>query len=437
MNFNTLEFALWLGLLLLAFRSGWLRRRWQHALLAASLLFYAYNGILFLGVFVAGILVNWGLALGVVRAPRYKRAWVAVALVYDMGVLAAFKYAGLLTGHSWLGLVLPAGISFHTFQGLGYVLDVAAGRERAEPSLRRFALFSVFFPVQIAGPILRYSELAPQLRRSHYEPLWRRAAYFLLLGCFKKIVLADLLGTLVDPVFDDPGAAPLLLRLAALYGYALQIYMDFSGYCDIAEGCASFFGIRLLPNFNAPYFALSLQSFWRRWHITLSRWLRDHLYIPLGGSRRGPARAALAVLVTMTLGGLWHGASWLFALWGLYHGLGLIAERAFKRPLGAVLTFHFVVGGWLLFRIGDMGRLRAFLSPGAPLLGAGSTVALLLGLSAIALGVQRWEGANLEEARSTRSLLMPPWLAALLVLACAVAILIVNDAGRPFIYFQF
>jgi hypothetical protein len=193
----------------------------------------------------------------------------------------------------------------------------------------------------------------------------------------------------------------------------------------------------LLPNFNAPYFSLSLQSFWRRWHITLSRWLRDHLYIPLGGSRRGATRAAMAVLVTMTLGGLWHGASWLFALWGLYHGLGLIVERAFKRPLGALATFHFVVGGWLLFRIGDLGRLRAFLTPTAPLLGAGSVVALLLGLSAVALGVQRWEGANLEEARSARSFLMPPWLAALLVLDCAVALLVVNDAGKPFIYFQF
>ena len=437
MSFNSLEFALWLGLLLLAMQVGWLRRRWQSALLAASLLFYAYNGPFFLAIFVAGILVNWGLALGLVHAPRFKRGWVALAVAYDLGVLAAFKCAGLFAGHGWLGLALPAGISFHTFQGLGYVLDVAAGREKAEPSLRRFALFSAFFPVQIAGPILRYSELAPQLRGRAHQPLWRRAAYFLLLGCFKKIFLADLLGSLVDPVFGAPGTAPLLLRLAALYGYALQIYMDFSGYCDMAEGCASLFGIRLVANFNAPYFAPSLRDFWRRWHISLSRWLRDHLYIPLVGSRRGPARSALALLVTMVLMGLWHGPTGLFALWGLYHGLGLLMERALKRPPGAFLTFHFVAAGWLLFRIRDLGHLQAFLSPAGAAPGAWKAVALLAGLSSFALGLQRWEGSDLARARPERSPLMPPWLAALLALACVLALLIADGASRPFIYLRF
>ncbi len=445
MSFNSSEFVLWLGALFLLFQVGWVRQHWKYVLLGASLLFYAYNGPFFLAVFLVGMLANYGFALKAARPGWQKKAWVAVAVLYNLGVLGYFKYRGWFLEGSFyasagtgkaLELILPIGISFHTFQGLGYVLDVASGREKEPQGIIQYLLFSAFFPTQIAGPILRWSELAPQIEAVRWTPRWQRAVYFWAQGALKKMVFADLLASLVDPVFAAPAQASVALRGAALLGYSLQIYMDFSGYCDIAEGCASAFGLRLVQNFKSPYMASSLRDFWRRWHITLSRWLRDHLYIPLGGSKQGKAWMVLALMGTMVIGGLWHGADGMFLIWGAFHGAGLVLEHLSGRSLGRGLTFLYVTFGWIFFRIHNGDLLREFLSaPGADF--RARPFVLLLGLTTLAWAYQAHEAEVDEETWSMAGRPLSPLKASMVVVLCTCAALVTGDAGGTFIYFQF
>jgi alginate O-acetyltransferase complex protein AlgI len=274
---------------------------------------------------------------------RSRSVWTAVAVSVNLAVLGWFKYIGFLalSGQSILNLLglpwrlplpevaLPVGISFFTFQALSYVIDTSRGKLRPS-SLLDFAVYLSFFPHLIAGPIVRASEFLPQIRR-RIDPRKvdaARAFWLISLGLFKKVVVASYLASKAsDPLFGFPHQHGGVEALFGVYAYAIQIYADFSGYTDIAIGLALLLGIQFPQNFNAPYAAASLQEFWRRWHMTLSRWLRDYLYVPLGGSRRNRRRTYVNVMLTMLLGGLWHGAAWTFVAWGGLHGAGLAVER--------------------------------------------------------------------------------------------------------------
>src|SRR5262249_42955235 len=277
---------------------------------------------------------------------------------------------GLETSLPVLSVILPIGISFYTFEAISYVVDVYRGRLRAERDFAAFLLFILFFPHLIAGPIVRGRDFLPQVQRAkHWSWLRLQAGGELfLMGLFKKLAISDRMAAFADPVFANPDAfAGLAISLGVL-AYAVQIYCDFSGYTDIAIGCAHMLGYKLAPNFNTPYLASNISEFWRRWHISLSSWLRDYLFIPLGGSRNGRWRTVRNLMLTMTLGGLWHGASWTFVAWGVLHGLLLIGHRAFagccagrpalerrlQSPPGTaarvLATFLCVCLGWVFFR---------------------------------------------------------------------------------------
>ena len=422
MLFPTFTFAAFFAVVLPV---SWALRRhplpWKLFVLGASYWFYAAWDRRFVLLLVAMTLVNAAAARMNRRftRPGARRATVAVAVVFDLGVLAFFKYYGFFTqslessfgiSSPALSIVLPIGISFFTFQAISYTVDVHRGDSDPAPLLD-FAVYLSFFPQLVAGPIVRAREFLPQMRfprrarhrstaagrRELEDPvqleLWSdrgldrielgRAAQLIGRGMFKKVVVADFLaGAIVDEAFASPDSYGAVDVLFGVYGYAVQIYADFSGYTDMAIGVAMLMGFRFPQNFDRPYAAVSIQDFWRRWHMTLSRWLRDYLYIPLGGNRRGRVRTYINLLATMGLGGLWHGAAGVFVVWGLYHGAGLAAERlagrvwstrTSRRPardagpassraratqgagsaLGAWLrvlaVFHFVCAGWVLF----------------------------------------------------------------------------------------
>jgi D-alanyl-lipoteichoic acid acyltransferase DltB (MBOAT superfamily) len=321
------------------------------ALFVASILFYqAWAGTqhgwyrYLLLVLVAEIILDFylGQAIEAAASRGKKKALLVISLVSNLGILGLFKYWDFFSidvfhsGAAPLALVLPAGISFHTFQSLSYTIDVYRGHVKATRSILELATFVLFFPQLVAGPIVRADVLLPQM--ASLPGLDRQRAadgiFRILLGIFKKLALADVLGRmLVDNVFAAPDHFSSLEVVTGVVAYAFQIYLDFSAYSDIAIGSAGLLGFELPENFRTPYRSASLQEFWRRWHISLSSWLRDYLYIPLGGSRRGPARTYVNLAITMFLGGLWHGANWTFVVWGTLHGFGLGITRAFERTV--------------------------------------------------------------------------------------------------------
>ena len=378
MLFPTFTFALFFIVVLTV---GWLmpgrRAWWKLFMLGASYFFYGYWDARFLGLIVGSTVLNQAAAMWIARlkGPRARRAVLGTALAANLASLGFFKYAGFFVDSAEralvglgigadlpvLNIILPVGISFFTFQAISYVTDVYRGStEPANPL--DFAVYLAFFPQLVAGPIVRAHELIPQLNepRALRHTDFTRAVVLIAAGMFKKMVVATYLAeALVDDVFAFPDRFSSLEVLLGVYGYAVQIYADFSGYTDIAIGVALLLGIRLPENFNQPYRATSIQDFWRRWHISLSRWLRDYLYIPLGGNRGGEWRRDRNLLLTMLLGGLWHGAAWTFVLWGALHGIGLLVERRLPLRLpsvvGRLVTFHFVCFGWILFRAESLG----------------------------------------------------------------------------------
>jgi len=343
-------------------RMGWL--------LLASLVFYAYWDVRFLPLLLASVALNWLLAH--LYGKRGHPALPLAGVMANLVIIGIFKYANFVTGnvvHAAGGgfapwdIVLPLGISFFTFQQISYLLDLRGGRAPVYP-FRQYALYVTFFPQLIAGPIVRHNELIDQFglaptRDGQAERLSRGAVLF-LIGLVKKVVLADALAEIATPLFTliaHGKGLTLAEAWVAAGGYTLQLYFDFSGYSDMAIGLGLLFGFLIPINFNAPYRALSVRDFWRRWHITLSRFLRDYLYIPMGGNRYGLPRQIAALMVTMLLGGLWHGAGWTFVLWGGLHGIGLAVNHLWEKtglrlPRGTAwpLTMLFVIFGWVLFR---------------------------------------------------------------------------------------
>ena len=394
MLFPTLDFAIFFGVV---FVLNWLLapfpRFWKLFALAASYFFYAWWDWRFVFLLAASTVCTTvgGILVHRAQTVRGKRTALGVTVALELGLLAWFKYYGFFAQSvdnvlhhmgfhgpfPLLNVTLPVGISFFTFMGLSYVIDIFRGRlEPARPI--DVAVFVAFFPHLVAGPIVRGSELIPQIERAHRRNPrhidFSRAAYLIMAGLFKKVVLSSYVSSaIVDPVFATPSQHSALETLFAIWGYAVQIYCDFSGYTDIAIGCALLLGFRFPENFNAPYTARSLQDFWRRWHITLSLWLRDYLYIPLGGNQGGDSVLYRNLMVTMVFGGLWHGAAWTFVAWGALHGTGqCTGHYRRKRRVAAGLpamsdgrlavawqrfaTFQYVCLGWVFFRATGFGN---------------------------------------------------------------------------------
>lgn len=448
----------------------------QGALFLLSAVFYhawaaampgAYRYLL--GLILGTVVLDYFLARAIdareSAGPR--RVMLVVSLVANLGVLAVFKYAdffgeNLAALSRALGrearwepwrLILPAGISFHTFQSLSYTVDVYRRRLRPTASLGEFATFVLFFPQLVAGPIVRAEQFLPQIAappavdpRRALEGLWRVS-----LGVAKKLCLADTLAvTLVDRVFAAPSHFSSAENLLAVYGYALQIYLDFSAYSDIAVGAAAMLGFELPENFRAPYLAGDLSDFWRRWHISLSTWLRDYLYVPLGGNREGAARTYRNLLLTMLLGGLWHGAAWTFIAWGALHGAGLAVTRAvqprvqparpsaLRRAAGTFFTLQYVCVAWVFFRATSFDHAREVF---AQLLRgtrdvANVPAAFALAAVAAALGHAvpfAWE------AQARALFVRAPWWGRALALAAIAWTVrhLARPTAVPFIYFQF
>ena len=393
MLFNSLQFVVFLTVVYAVYRL--LGHRAQNLwLLGASYYFYAAWDWRFTGLLAATTLVSYGAGrlLGRPEArasrPRARRILWA-ALGFHLAVLGFFKYAGFFVdsavralaalgfdgGHPVIAIVLPLGISFYTFMAMAYVVDVYRGDMPPSASLVDYALFVAYFPHLIAGPILRAPALMPQFAAPRVVRTidLSEGAWLIAVGLFKKIVVADNLSPIVDAVFGPGFQAGGGDVLVGVYAFALQIYGDFAGYSDMARGLSQLFGIELNVNFRFPYFVTNPREFWRHWHISLSTWLRDYLYKPLGGSRGGRWATNRNLLITMVLGGLWHGAAWSFVLWGAYQGAWLVAHRGYEAWRGGVRTrtsptaaigawlvaLHLVCYGWLLFRARSFGQIRA------------------------------------------------------------------------------
>lgn len=365
-------------------------------LLVASYIFYGFWDYRFLSLIFLSTVVDYFVAQHIVAASKdvQKRRWLFVSIAFNLGVLGFFKYWNFFIGEfsslllymgfepdvQLLNVILPVGISFYTFQTMSYTIDVYRGATKATDRFLDFSLYVSFFPQLVAGPIERSSHLLPQvlMKRSVNGRDFSEGLYHVLTGLFKKVVIADNMAPLVNAVFSKPIdnlTGPEVIM--GVYAFAFQIYGDFSGYSSIAKGIAKWMGFDLMWNFKNPYFAISPSDFWSRWHISLSSWLRDYLYIPLGGNRHGSAGTLRNLVLTMGLGGLWHGAGWTFIVWGFYHGLLLVVyrllERVIKLPhkqMGVsglvsifkmVILFHLICVSWLLFRAESIEQVWSML----------------------------------------------------------------------------
>ncbi|GAB1594901.1 MBOAT family O-acyltransferase [Lysobacter claricitrinus] len=471
MVFNSLTFAVFF-VLVLAMHSlplGWTTKKIN--LLIASYLFYAAWNPPFILLLWISTVVDWFAAQGLVRAqkPVARKAWMLLSVVVNLGMLAWFKYgefaldnfAALM--HS-LGvayqppksdIVLPVGISFYTFATLSYTLDVYLRRAMPARNFLDYALFVTFFPHLVAGPIMRPTELVPQFeqpRRASGDAI-RFGLALMTLGLFMKVVLAD--GFLAPPaegVFDAKTAPGALDAWIGTLAFSGQIFCDFAGYSTTAIGAAMCLGFAMPDNFRFPYAAVGFSDFWRRWHITLSSWLRDYLYIPLGGNRHGPARTYIALMLTMLLGGLWHGANWTFVAWGGLHGVYLASERMVRSRFGhwrpgpfaffalGLLTYTLINVTWVFFRSKTFGGAFTMLRGMAgatphpmPLLSAFELGAVALIMASIIAVHWRMRDTTLEAVVAR----VPAPAIALGWAAMAFAIVIEQGEGNAFIYFQF
>ena len=441
--------------------------RWIILLLSSYVFYMSWNAGLSLLIFSVTLL-SWlcGLVLEKEQRPFLRRFVLTGAVLLCLTLLGFFKYwnflgsaVSALFGRTWQirEIILPVGISFYTFQAMSYVMDVYRGKMRAERHLGYYALYISFFSQLVAGPIERADRLLPQLRRDrHFAPEDLSAGLRLILsGFFRKLACADLMAGCVDAVYRSPSPDGSAVALATLL-FGLQIYCDFSGYSEIASGSARLLGIRLMRNFDRPYLAPDIRAFWRRWHISLTDWFTDYVYIPLGGSRRGLLRQLFASTAVFALCGLWHGADWSFLVWGLVHACLMALHtlithfqvRQLPRPLSHALTFLSVNFAWLFFRAGSKDRAVSFLtrlfSPwnlkeGVRLLLSAQTRAvpapvLLLLLASVLLCLRRLPSMAWEEERETD---ITAWAGILLAVVIAALIRMDSGTANAFIYFQF
>jgi alginate O-acetyltransferase complex protein AlgI len=464
MRFNSFDFLVFFALV---FTVYWrLPRRGQNLLLlGASYVFYGWVHPWFLWLLLGSTLLDYGTALGMRRFPARRRLLLGASLAGNLGLLATFKYfdffvenvAAALAAFDLhpplpvLGVLLPVGISFYTFQTLSYTIDVYRGVLEPRRSLTDFALFVTLFPQLVAGPIERATNLLPQIEKERSLDFARLESGVCLAvwGFFKKLVIADNIVLYADRIFElRHPSGPVLLAGAA--AFALQIYADFSAYTDIARGTARLLGFELMENFRAPYLATSPSDFWRRWHISFSTWIRDYLYLPLGGSRGSRGRFVFAALTAMTLSGLWHGASWNFVLWGVYHGLLVVAYHLVFREVGRRLAVRLGAGpvhvlavatmfpltllGWLIFRQQDFAMLLGYATT-SPFAATPEEWSTALGVLALTAGLSLpllLRPLVLSAAPGSRP------LRAGLAWCCLLAILfLARESGQDFIYFAF
>ncbi len=437
-------------------------------LLAASCVFYmSWNPwLILLILFSASADYVAGLFIESSPSPAVRRALLIGSISLNLSLLGFFKYANFFLDSTYrvlglfdvslsrptLDIILPLGISFYTFETISYIVNVYRGRSRAVRDPLDYAIFIMFFPHLVAGPIVRPRDFLPQLRRPKRLD-WERmhlGVRMILLGFFKKSIVADYLGEwVVDPIFANPAAYGSWSIWLGVLGYAVQIYGDFSGYSDMGIGLAHMLGFKLPQNFNYPYLAVNVADFWRRWHISLSSWLRDYLFIPLGGSKYGTWRTYRNLMIVMLLGGLWHGANWTFVVWGLYHGLLLAVHRAVPwpgwlgraalRPLCVIATFVAVCVGWVFFRAVSLEQAGLILARMAwPVEGGAlprASAALAVGCLALTL-LGHLLGSHTNVIRTERRVPVPVMAGALAVLL-ALGLLLFPEGGRTFIYFQF
>lgn len=444
--------------------------RWVWLLLA-SYFFYAFHNV-WLAFMILGVsLVCYGAGIGIERNPKHRKVYLILAIVVALGCLFVFKYLDLVIGtisffvrlgggkgFDALSIILPVGISFYTFQSLSYVFDVYKGTTKAEYHFGYFALFVSYFPQLVAGPIERFDRLMPQLKEAHAfdgENVWTGLRY-VLLGYIKKVVIADFLAIVVNAVYGDlPGHDGSAILLATVL-FAFQIYGDFSGYSDIAKGCSKMMGIDLMENFDSPYLATSPRDFWRRWHISLSRWFGEYVYIPLGGNRKGKVRQILNLMIVFLLSGLWHGADWKFVVWGAIHGAMLSIQALLPRGepsqnkaviwLQRIGTFLLVDFAWIFFRadsLPDAGLAIAKIFTSWDVSAGIATIAtpLFLTQAIVAAGLlilgRHMPVISREKTMDDNAVaVIAMSMAALLVVFCWLN----HDAaggGSAFIYFQF
>jgi alginate O-acetyltransferase complex protein AlgI len=469
MSFASRGFFVFLPIVLLLYHLARARSTKYRVLLGSSWVFYLTWNPWFLWVILFPTVVDYfaGRLIEAAATQRGRKFWLIASLAANLGLLAGFKYTRFVVENayglagwnapSWVGrIILPLGISFHTFQGISYTLDVYRRKIPAVRSFTDFALFVAFFPQLVAGPIVRAVEFLPQMvtppQVSSVQVI--EGFHYFLLGLFKKVFIADRLATFVDLVFKNPGAYGAAAHRWAILAYAAQIYCDFAGYSDMAIGCAKWFGFELPENFRLPYLSRSIAEFWRRWHITLSTWMRDYLYISLGGSRQSGARTAANLVATMTLCGLWHGASWNYVLWGFYNGVLLAIHRVWDRALTGkplvdtmrasagyqavawAATMVQILAGLILVR--SESWAGCWLVQGSLLGGSARGVAdipaivpALIGLVAVGHWLGAWRGLRVVLD------LPAPMRAGVYVATVALVVVLGPDVGKAFIYFQF
>jgi len=467
MLFNSISFLLFLPLVLLG--ANGLPARWRNGfLLVASYVFYGAWDWRFLLLLIATTGIDYVAAQQIAASTSgaRRRRFLLLSIGSNLVVLGFFKYydffvrsgaellgmLGLPASPWTLSVILPVGISFYTFQSMAYVIDVYRGELPAVRDFRNYALAVAYFPQLVAGPISRMGQLLPQLQKRS-RPTAERVQIglgLMVIGFAKKVLIADLLAPEVDRIFTHPGEMTSGLLLKGAYCFAIQIYGDFSGYSDIARGVSELLGVRLMKNFEQPYLSQSITEFWRRWHISLSTWLRDYLYIPLGGNRHGAWNTYRNLMLTMLIGGLWHGANWTFVVWGGLHGSYLAVERMLgigrDRPAGrgvaalggrlarTVLTFHLATLAWIFFRAPTIPAAMTYL--GGLLrghhVGDVGPVPFIAGAAILLIDLPQY-----RSGRHTVFLRLPWWVQSPLYAGLCLALILYGGSEVPFIYFQF
>lgn len=457
MLFHTWTFVVFFTIVMAVYlplrRTKW----WTLWLLIASYTFYGWWNPLFLILIFYTSLLDWFVGIRMTTSTRPGR-WLALSIINDLFLLGFFKYAGFFTENIKTlfailqipldvpapNILLPVGISFFTFQAMSYTIDVYFKQVKVEKSLIRFAAFVSLFPQLVAGPIERARALLPQMR---HKPLIRQGDVsdgisLFLVGLFKKAVMADLLAIYADKVYGDPASFGSLELIFATYAFAWQIYFDFSGYTDMARGVARVMGIKLMLNFNNPYTAVDLGDFWRRWHISLSSWFKDYVYIPLGGNKVVKYRMYWNVVITMVVSGFWHGAAWTYIIWGALHALGRvftleIEKSAFyiKLPkfLKQIIVFHFVCFTWIFFRASSLQEALTIIKRIFSFIGGTPEIPALMFIMVGGIWIYQFifnsAYVKLLELRSLR-------IGAMLI-AMLLFLVLSSSAGKQFIYFQF
>jgi D-alanyl-lipoteichoic acid acyltransferase DltB (MBOAT superfamily) len=453
-----------------------------------SIFFYYKTGGILILLLLFSILFNYSLALAIARSARQKvkKFWMITGVSVNLLILFYYKYTyflfewinkilglhiqvkdylaiagnNLLNAHfDVASIILPIGISFFTFQALSYIIDVYKNSIPPLKSITEFGFYIAYFPQLVAGPIMRATEFIPQISRKFglSKNEFGHAVFLILNGLVKKMVISDFISlNFVDRVFENPHMFSGIENLMAVYGYAIQIYCDFSGYTDIAIGLALLMGFRIPINFNSPYKAYSLVDFWRRWHISLSSWLRDYLYIALGGNRKGLVRTYANLIVTMLLGGLWHGANIKFVIWGALHGFGLVVNKlvagilpkqtytpVWQKTLGWIVTFHFVCFAWIFFRADSMETAFSIINNIATRLDLSLAVNIFYQYATtfviLALGFTvHWMPTNWKETYRGAFIKIPVYAKVAIALVCCLLIYQFKTSEiQPFIYFQF